>query len=86
LHIHLCDQCLGPFSVARIIALALHKLEHHCECNLLFGCNCDILSKASIDQNIFQLITSIMLWWTLGLFAVVHFFNDYWHIFWICRS
>ena len=29
--------------------LTLYKLEHHRECNLLFGCSCDILSKASID-------------------------------------
>jgi len=27
-------------------------------------------SNASMDQNMLQLITSIMLWWTLGLFAV----------------
>jgi len=39
----------------------LYKLEHHRECNLLFGCNCDMLSKTFIDQNQLQLITSLML-------------------------
>ena len=42
-------------------ALTLYKLEHHRECNLRFGCNFDMLSKASIDQNELQLITSLML-------------------------
>ena len=79
LHIYLCDQCLGLFPVINKVGLILYKLEHHRECNLLFYCNYDMLSKASIDQNELQLITSFMLWWTLGLFAVVHFFND-WHI------
>ena len=44
-----------------INGLTLYKLEHHRECNLLFGCNCDMLSKASIDQNQLQLITSLIL-------------------------
>jgi hypothetical protein len=53
----------------------LYKLEHHRECNLFFGCNCDMLSKASNDQNELQLITSLILQWTLGLIAVVPIFN-----------
>ena len=49
------------------VGLALYKLEHHRECNVLFGCNCDVFSKASIHQNELQLITFLMLQWTLGL-------------------
>ena len=63
-----------------INGLTFYKLEHHRECNLLFGCNCDMLSKASIDQNKLQLITSLMLQWALGLIAVVPIFNVL-HIF-----
>ena len=44
-----------------INGLTLYKLEHHRECNLLFGCNWDMLSKASIDQNQLQFITSLIL-------------------------
>jgi hypothetical protein len=43
LHIDLCDQCLGPFPVLNKIGLALYKLEHHRACNVLVGCNCDML-------------------------------------------
>jgi hypothetical protein len=87
LHIHLCDQCLGPFPVLNTVGFALYKLEHHCECNLLFGCNCDMLSKRSIDPpNELQLITSIMLQWTLGLIAVVPIFNVWHNTFWIWHS
>jgi hypothetical protein len=75
LHIHLHDQCLGPFHVVDKIGLPLCKFEHHRECNLLFGCNCDMLSKASIDKNELQLITYLMLQWTLDLIAVVPIFN-----------
>ncbi len=50
-------------------------------CDLVF-----LSSKASLDQNIFQFFTSIMLWWTLGLFAVVHFSTIIDIIFFICRS
>ena len=45
-------------------------------CDLVF-----LSSKASIDQNELQLITSLMLQWTLGFIAVVPIFNV-WHIFW----
>ena len=37
-----------------INGLTLYKLERHRECNLLFGCNCDMPSKASVDQNELQ--------------------------------
>ncbi len=79
LHILSCDQCLGPFSVIDKVGLTLYKLEHHRECDL-FCCNCDMLSKASIDQNELQLIPSLILRWTLGLIALVTIYNV-WHIF-----
>ena len=52
LHIPLCDQCLGPFPIINKVGLALYNL---------FCCNCDMLSKRSIDQNELQLISSLML-------------------------
>jgi hypothetical protein len=68
-------QSLGPFPVLNKVSLALYKHKHHRECNLLFGCNCDMIYKASIDQNELQLITSIILQGTLGLIAMVPIFN-----------
>jgi hypothetical protein len=85
LHVQLYNQRLGPFHVIDKVGLPLYKLEHYRECNLLFGCNCDILFKASIDQNELRSITSLILQWTLGLIAVVPIFNV-WHIFLIWHS
>jgi hypothetical protein len=76
LHIHVCDWRLGPFHVIDKVGLTLCKLEHYRGCKLLFGCNGGMLSKASFHQNDLQLITFLMLHWTLGLIiAVVHIFN-----------
>jgi hypothetical protein len=57
------------------VGLALYKLEHHHECNLLLGRNFDMLSNASIDQDELQLISSLKLQWTLDLIAMVPIFN-----------
>ncbi len=65
----------------------LIKLDWHCtSLNIIvnatfFGCNCGMLSKASIDQNELQLIPSLILQWTLGFIALVPIYNV-WHIFW----
>jgi hypothetical protein len=55
----------------------MYNIEHRRRGNILFSFNCDLISnKAFIDQNELQFIISLMVWWTLALFAVVHFFND----------
>ena len=74
-YIFTCVTSVLVYFLLLINGLTLYKLEHHRECNLLFGCNCDMLSKASIDQNELQLITSLILQWTLGLIAVVPIFG-----------
>ena len=80
LHIHLCDQCLGPF-FPLLIKLAWHYTSLTIIVTATFSCcNCDMLSKASIDQNELQLIPSLILQWTLGFIALVPIYNV-WHIF-----
>ena len=59
-YIFTCVTSVLVYFPLLINGLTLCKLEHHRECNLLFGCNGDMLSKAYIDQNEFQLITSII--------------------------
>ncbi len=66
---------LVHFPVIDKVGFTLYKLEHYRECNLLFGGNCDMLSKASIDQNELHLITSPILQWTLGFIALVPIYN-----------
>ena len=43
LHNHLCDQCLGPIDIVKV-GLKVYELKHDHGCNLLFVCNCDMLS------------------------------------------
>ena len=59
-YIFTCVTSVLVYFPLLINGLTLYNLKHHRECNLIFGCNCDMLSKASIDQNIIQMITSIM--------------------------
>ena len=81
LHIHLCDQCLGPF-FPLLIKVAWHYISLTIIVTATFSCcNCDMLSKASIDQNELQLIPPLILQWTLCLIPLVPIYNV-WHIFW----
>jgi hypothetical protein len=60
-YIFTCVTSVLVYFPLLINGLTLYKLEHHRECNLLFCCNWDMLSKASIDHNKLRLITSLML-------------------------
>jgi hypothetical protein len=55
--------------------LTLFKLEHHHGRDLLSACNCDMLSKGIHWSEWLTLDYISMLWWTLGMIAVVHSFN-----------
>jgi hypothetical protein len=60
-YIFTCATSVLVYFLLLINGLTLYKLEHYRECNLLFGYNCDMLYKASIDQNELQFITSLIL-------------------------
>ena len=48
-YIFTCLTTVLVYFLLLINGLTLYKLEHQRKCNILFGCNCDMISKASID-------------------------------------
>jgi hypothetical protein len=80
LRIHSLDQRLASLEIVGKVGLKSFKLKQSRCCTLHSICNCDLFSKEpnrdiKSAQNRLQLITTLMLKWTLGLNAVVPIFN-----------
>ena len=78
LHIHLCDHCLDQFHVIDKVGLTLYKFGHDATLFLFAIVICFL--RHPLIRMTYTLFHLYMLWWTLGIIAVVYFFNV-WHFF-----